>query len=407
MAAVVFNCQTTFAGYRVGPGDTFDISVIGIPDLQRRVPVEPDGTISFPIIGSLRAQGLSLAEFRAHIKAALGGRVVTLQSSSATVAINMDDVVVTVAAYRPIFVRGDVAKPGEYPYRTPMAIREVVALSGGFLKGPSGESNALRAMDVRAEQEALWLDFAVQQARLWRINTELGETVGDRASVSQRLPPNAPIDQSAVNRIVEAAANHLETRQVNYQREEEALQKIISHLAEEIAVTGAQVVEAEKSYKAEIEELARLTALGEKGVVNQPRLADARRDLMAASTQVQMGTTRLHDAKRQKTERQLQLYKLAAERKAALHQELESATARLNDIQVRLRGTSEKLRFLGGNPYADREGTPPPAAFVVRRRTSEGVERLVVDEDFELLPGDVVDVAATGGIVPVDGQASR
>jgi polysaccharide export outer membrane protein len=199
------------------------------------------------------------------------------------------------------------------------------------------------------------------------------------------------------------AANHLETRRIDYQREEEALQKIISHLTEEIAVTGAQVAEDEKSYKAEMEELARLTALGEKGVVSQPRLADARRDLLSASTRVLMGTTRLHDAKRQKTERQLQLYKLAAERKAALHQELETATARLNDIQARLRGTSEKLRFLGGNAYADREGNPPLAAFVVRRRTSEGLERLVADEDFELLPGDVVDVAATGGLRLTDG----
>jgi polysaccharide export outer membrane protein len=210
-----------------------------------------------------------------------------------------------------------------------------------------------------------------------------------------------------VNQIVEAAASHLETRQANYQREEGALQTIITHLSEEITVTGTQVAEDEKSYKAEMEELARLTALGEKGVVSQPRLADARRDLLAASTRVLMSTTRLHDAKRQKTERQLQLYKLAAERKAALHQELEIATARLNDVQARLRATSEKLRFLGGNAYADREGNPPPAAFVVRRRTSEGLERLVVDEDFELLPGDVVDIAATGGIASVDGQASR
>jgi polysaccharide export outer membrane protein len=189
MAAVVFNCQTTFAGYRVGPGDAFEISVIGIPDLQRRVPVEPDGTISFPIIGSLLAQGLSLAELRAHIKAALGGRVVTLQNANAPVMINMDDVLVTVAAYRPIFVKGDVAKPGEYSYRAPMAIREVVALSGGFLRAPAGEPNVLRVMELRAELEAQWLDFAVQQARLWRINAELGEKVEDRASVSERCHP--------------------------------------------------------------------------------------------------------------------------------------------------------------------------------------------------------------------------
>jgi polysaccharide export outer membrane protein len=407
VVAVVFHCQSALAGYRVGPGDALEISVLGVPDLQRRVPVEPDGTIWFPVIGSLSVQGLTLAELRAHIRAALGGRVVTLQSANAPMAINIDDVLVTVATYRPIFVNGDVAKPGEYPYRAPMAIRELVALSGGYLRAPAGEQNALRAIDLRAELETLWLDFAVQQARLWRINAELGKKVEDRASVSKTVPPSAPIDQSALTRIVEVAADHLETRQSNYQREEEALQKLITHLTEEISVTGAQVAEDEKSYKAEVEELARLTALGEKGVVSQPRLADARRDLLSVSTRVLMGTTRLHDAKRQKTERQLQLYKLAAERKAALHQELETATARLNDIRARLHGTAEKLQFLGGSVYADGEGSRPRPTFVVLRKTSERVERLVADEDFELLPGDVVDVAGSGAVAFVDGQASR
>jgi polysaccharide export outer membrane protein len=405
--AVVLNCQSALGGYRVGPGDAIEISVLGVPDLQRRVPVEADGTISFPVVGSLAVQGLTPAELRAHVKAALGGRIVTMQSGNSPVAISMDNVLVTVSAFRPIFVKGDVVKPGEYPYRASMTIRETVALSGGFLRAPTGEHNALRAMDLRAELESLWLDFAAQQARLWRIESELGVKVEDRGAVSKRVPPNAPIDRAALSRIVEVAANHLETRQSNYEREEGALQQIIAHLNDEISVTGAQVLEDEKSYKAEVEELARLTALVEKGVVSQPRLADGRRDLLSASTRVLMGTTRLHDAKRQKTERQLQLYKLAAERKATLHQELEAATARLNDIQARLRGTSEKLQFLGGSTYADGDGSRPRAAFVVHRRTPESLVRLVADEDFELLPGDVVDVAATGAVASADAQASR
>jgi polysaccharide export outer membrane protein len=300
-----------------------------------------------------------------------------------------------------------VAKPGEYPYRAAMAIREVVALSGGFLRALAGEQNALRAVELRAELESLWLDFAAQQSRLWRIKSELGEQVEERGFLSKRVPANAPIDRSVLARIIEVAANHLETRQINYQREEGALQQIIAQLNEEISVTGAQVLEDEKSYKAEVEELARLTALVEKGVVSQPRLADARRDLLSASTRVLMGTTRLHDAKRQRTERQLQLYKLGAERKSTLHQELETANARLNDIEARLRGTSEKLRFLEGSASADGDGSQPQAAFVVRRRNPEGLVRLVADEDFELLPGDVVDVRARGAVVSADAQASR
>ena len=38
----------------------------------------------------------------------------------------------TVAEYRPVYVNGDVSKPGEYPYRPTTTARQVVALAGGY-----------------------------------------------------------------------------------------------------------------------------------------------------------------------------------------------------------------------------------------------------------------------------------
>ena len=41
-------------------------------------------------------------------------------------------VVATVVEYRPIYVNGDVSKPGEHPFRPQMTVRQAVALSGGY-----------------------------------------------------------------------------------------------------------------------------------------------------------------------------------------------------------------------------------------------------------------------------------
>ena len=48
------------------------------------------------------------------------------------IIIEPNDVIATVVEYRPIYVNGDVSKPGEHPYRPQMTVRQAVALSGGF-----------------------------------------------------------------------------------------------------------------------------------------------------------------------------------------------------------------------------------------------------------------------------------
>lgn len=68
-----FSVQAS-AEYRVGAGDELEILVFGVPELQRRTPVQPDGTISFPLLGTLAVAGRPLPEIRARIKAALASK---------------------------------------------------------------------------------------------------------------------------------------------------------------------------------------------------------------------------------------------------------------------------------------------------------------------------------------------
>ena len=53
--------------YVIGPGDVLDISVWKEPALTKLVTVLPDGKISFPLLGPIKAGGMTLDQFLAEL----------------------------------------------------------------------------------------------------------------------------------------------------------------------------------------------------------------------------------------------------------------------------------------------------------------------------------------------------
>ena len=70
----------------------------------------------------MKAEGTTPDQLSAGISAELRRRKL-LQDPS---------VAVEVVAYRPVFVLGEVAKPGQYPYQPGMTMLTTVAVAGGF-----------------------------------------------------------------------------------------------------------------------------------------------------------------------------------------------------------------------------------------------------------------------------------
>jgi polysaccharide export outer membrane protein len=92
--------------YPLGPEDVIEIIVWGHEDLRRQLPVSLQGTITFPMIGEVRAAGLSTQELERELAARLGdGYIVRPQ------------ITVTVKEFKSqkAYVMGQVEKPGIYP----------------------------------------------------------------------------------------------------------------------------------------------------------------------------------------------------------------------------------------------------------------------------------------------------
>jgi polysaccharide export outer membrane protein len=108
--------------YRVGAGDTLRISTYMETDLTNTFTVLPNGKIAFPLTGEVDVAGMTTDEIRAMLeqKLAEGGMV-----KNARVAVN-------IAEFRPIYILGEVARPGRYPYEANMTLQRAVAVAGGY-----------------------------------------------------------------------------------------------------------------------------------------------------------------------------------------------------------------------------------------------------------------------------------
>lgn len=110
------------SSYRLGGGDQVRIIVFGEDQLTGEYRVDDQGRIAIPLLGEMGAVGLTTEALAAKIGAALKGRNL----------LRAPSVSVEVLAYRPIFVLGEVAKPGQYPYQPGMTVLTAVAIAGGF-----------------------------------------------------------------------------------------------------------------------------------------------------------------------------------------------------------------------------------------------------------------------------------
>ena len=388
------------AEYRIEAGDILEIAVAGMPDWRQRVEVQLDGSISYPLLGTLVVAGLSPSEVRTKIQGIPTKvfRQSTPDGREHNVLLDADQVSANVVEYRPIYVNGDVSKPGVQAYRPLMTVRQAVALCGGYEIMRFRMNNPfLESADFRSDYESLWTDFAKERVHIWRIRTELGE--GD--NLDQKVLQDVPLPASTISQIKRLEAEQLKSRQEDYLREKEFLRRVIKQAEEHIGVLSESLKNEEEGIQADKQDLHRVTDLFGKGAVAITRITDARRALLWSSTLKLQTTAQWMSQKKQREEVSRQLERLDDQRRMDLLRELQDAGVRLSQISARLQGVGEKLQYtaLVRSQLVRGSGGKPQIAII--RKGENGRERLVAEEDFELEPGDVVEVAlrAEQGVV--------
>lgn len=133
--------------YVIGVEDVIEISVWKNPDVSKTVMVRPDGMISLPLVGDVKAAGLTPLQLRDTLNEALKEYQETVVTSVIVQEIN---------SYR-IFILGEVMSPGTYTMTRKMSVLQAIALAGGF--NPFASRKIVLVRENGASTEKIFIRF--------------------------------------------------------------------------------------------------------------------------------------------------------------------------------------------------------------------------------------------------------
>ena len=122
------------SGYQIRPGDTLQIEVIEDPSLNRSVLVLPDGTVSFPFAGSVRASGRTAGQVSQAITSGIESNFASEPNVFVTVTTLTTAPVSTGSSTIHVYMMGEIATPGEKHMRRGITVLQALAESGGCTK---------------------------------------------------------------------------------------------------------------------------------------------------------------------------------------------------------------------------------------------------------------------------------
>lgn len=130
--------EPTVAAYTLDAGDQLRIIVADEPQLSGEFTVDASGSISIPTLDRIQARERTPADLEAAIRQELAPQMRDPQ------------VAVQITTMRSVFILGEVARPGSYPFVPDMSVLTAVATAGGFTpRANTSEVTIVRRTDGR------------------------------------------------------------------------------------------------------------------------------------------------------------------------------------------------------------------------------------------------------------------
>ena len=380
LLSLLFAIPAHAAGYVVERGDVLDVSVAGAPGLHRKAPIDASGQFSMPLVGDIDAAGLSLPELRAKLRELLVEKNI----------VRNPDVTIDVAEYRPVYVSGDVVKPGAYPYRPGMTVRDAVVLAEGFdLLHLRGRDPMLESVDAKGNFQSAAVELATQTARVARINAELA----GRAELDLAALKGLAVQPNLVAEVAQIESRQLTADREDAEREKASLNRTITALKDQIAALKQQEASAVTSFEDQTRNLNRARELMQRGLLQAVRLEDNQRAAAAAQNLLFDIRSRSAQARRDLEDASRRLQIADDQRRIRWLQELRETVSLVEAAKAKLGTASEKVRFTGAAQARRATDAPMEPPEVLVHRFRDGTRQAMNgDEATVLMPGDNVQI---------------
>lgn len=380
------------AEYRIAVGDVIDFSVAGVPDLKQKAPVDIDGKVTLPLAGSMSAAGLTISELRSKIAAVLSQREFRQRGYNKVErdVIGGEEITLAIAEYRPIYVNGDVSRPGSQVYRPGLTARQAVSLAGGYdLLRSRIEDPILQTADLQGKYTTVWVDYAKELARAKRLKAELGQAV----DAEEKELASIPLSQSVLSTIVGIENAQLEIDKTDFEMQKSHLARLQTQLKASRDIMAQRRDSESEGLQSDADEFAKIQDTYKRGLAPNTRMADARRIVLLSSIQSLQSAVELERAKTDLEKGTREIDKFDDARKMKLLGELRDANASLEILRSDIKVAGEKLIYVGMRKSLDRQGNPDTNIQIVR-----DAKVIASNLDVELEPGDVVEVTLSLGL---------
>jgi polysaccharide biosynthesis/export protein len=177
--------------YLVGPNDVLVITVFDQPQLSGKYLVQADGSVTFPLLGRLKAGGMSMQAVEDDLRGRLiSGGILT-----------KPQVAVTIDQYRSqqVFVMGEVRQPGSLQFTGTMDVIEALARAGAVTDRADTEAlivrspNGAPAAPASAPRDAAAVERARSDGSAEIIKIDLQELQSGALTQNVRLRPGDTI----------------------------------------------------------------------------------------------------------------------------------------------------------------------------------------------------------------------
>lgn len=380
--------QDARGDFVLGAGDTVRVTVFDRPELSGEAMIGPDGAVAWPLIGDIAVAGRSLRAVRADMTAAVE-----------RVLDHTPEVSVHVVGYRPIYVVGAVARPGEHAFMPGISVLQAFAKAGGAptLAGALAGRPFDQAGALLTARERLRSAVAREREHLLRRARLMAALAGE---ATLTLPPgfdarepgrDAPDHVTRWTDVLTAELPRLDAA-----RDSHAVYDAL--LVEEIAALTNEGTAIEAQLDIVTEEVRRMQALRNEGLTTNARMLSLRQieaDLQADRFRRDAALSR---ARQDRVREVRRLREDEADWRADRLEELAELESDLAQTRIEVSAARERLAALGAvSEIATDDGAwPDPTAmphFVLLRRSPSGTMDTMVAAPHELMqPGDVLRV---------------
>ena len=367
---------------RVAEWQTADGSIRDWSVISGDYTVGPSGSISLPFVGDMPASGKTTDAIAQEIGSALQKQFALKDRPSASVELS---------EFRPVYLSGDVEKPGEYPFAPNLTIVKAVSLAGGLRRADSGQRFARDFINAKGDAVVYMADRARLLVKQARLRAEIANQ--DTIEMPKELQ-----DKPEAKPLLDSETALMNTRKKRLTLQLQALADLKQLLQSEVETLAKKSETQTRQLQLATADRDKVEDLAEKGLALSARkMAAEQRAADTEATLLDIDTNSLK-AKQDISKADQDEITLRNDWDAQLAQELQNAEAQLDELHLKLETSNSLMaEALTQSTDAARFDTSTGAASIaysIVRDVDGKAKEIPVQENTALQPGDLIKVTA-------------